>query len=205
MARPREFDEEDVLDAAKRVFWAKGYEGASITDLVGATGLRAGSLYNAFGGKKDLYLATLNRYGQREIQGAADWLLGTAQSESAAQSIIGLFTMILDQIEAGDYKEGCFMCNAAVDQASADPDIAASVKNNMQPLHEAYKSVLSRDPGHQADADGLADHFLATHMGVFVLARANYGLSIIQNAVRHAFAVFPQESAGPSVTQASAA
>src|SRR5262244_3233124 len=65
MPRPRLFDEDEVLERAMRTFWAKGYRDTSVEDLVAVTGVRAGSLYNAFpGGKHALFLAALDRYSR---------------------------------------------------------------------------------------------------------------------------------------------
>ena len=68
VGRPREFDEEQVLDAAMKAFWAKGYEATSLADLVSVTGLHKGSLYQAFGDKHSLFIQTLNRYLQNVRQ-----------------------------------------------------------------------------------------------------------------------------------------
>ncbi len=62
MGRPREFDEEQVLDRAVQVFWTHGYEATSVAALEEATGLGRQSLYNAFGGKRELFLRSLDRY-----------------------------------------------------------------------------------------------------------------------------------------------
>ncbi len=59
MARPREFDRDQVVDRAVDVFWRKGFEATSIRDLVEATGLNRGSLYNTFGDKAGLFEAAL--------------------------------------------------------------------------------------------------------------------------------------------------
>ena len=67
VGRPREFDVEQVLEAAMQAFWANGYEGTSLTDLVAATGLMKGSLYQAFGDKHSLFIQTLNRYLQNKL------------------------------------------------------------------------------------------------------------------------------------------
>ncbi len=64
VGRPREFDVEQVLDAAMKAFWANGYESTSLADLVSVTGLHKGSLYQAFGDKHSLFIQTLNRYLQ---------------------------------------------------------------------------------------------------------------------------------------------
>ena len=52
MARPREFDERAVLDAAVQCFWGGGYEGTSLRELIDRTGLTGASIYNAFGDKR---------------------------------------------------------------------------------------------------------------------------------------------------------
>ncbi len=62
MARPREFDEQVVLDRALETFWSKGYDGTSVEDLVEATGLRRASLYGAFGDKEQLFTKVLDHY-----------------------------------------------------------------------------------------------------------------------------------------------
>src|SRR5210317_1187307 len=62
VGRPRGFDEAKVLDAAMEVFWRKGYESTSLADLLEATGLHKGSLYQAFGDKHTLFISALRRY-----------------------------------------------------------------------------------------------------------------------------------------------
>jgi TetR/AcrR family transcriptional repressor of nem operon len=64
MARAKAFNEDDVLDKAVEVFWAKGYEATSMQDLVNAMGIQRGSLYAAFGSKQQLFLRSLDRYGK---------------------------------------------------------------------------------------------------------------------------------------------
>ncbi len=62
MARPREFDETAVLDAAVQRFWVRGYEATSIRDLAESMDLSGASLYNAFGDKRALYRRALDHY-----------------------------------------------------------------------------------------------------------------------------------------------
>ncbi|HET9664675.1 MAG TPA: helix-turn-helix domain-containing protein, partial [Burkholderiales bacterium] len=62
MSRPREFDSSAALDRAVDTFWARGYDGTAVQDLCSAMDLNPGSLYGAFGDKRALFLAALDRY-----------------------------------------------------------------------------------------------------------------------------------------------
>ena len=62
MARPREFDEDTVLEAVTQRFWNDGYEATSMRDLADRTGMTTPSLYNAFGDKRAIYRLVLDRY-----------------------------------------------------------------------------------------------------------------------------------------------
>ena len=67
MGRPRGFDEDAALEAAMRVFWAKGYEGATMADLIEAVGINRSSMYTAFGDKETLFRRVLDRYRDQQM------------------------------------------------------------------------------------------------------------------------------------------
>jgi AcrR family transcriptional regulator len=64
MGRARTFDADEALDKAMTVFWTKGYDGASLSDLTEAMGISRPSLYAAYGNKEDLFRKALERYGE---------------------------------------------------------------------------------------------------------------------------------------------
>src|ERR1700758_1539890 len=67
MARPREFDETTVLEAAMNCFWAQGYELTSVRELAERMGITGASLYNAFGDKRSLYRRSLEYYLEQSV------------------------------------------------------------------------------------------------------------------------------------------
>lgn len=108
MGRPRTFDPDEVLEKALRVFWAKGYEGTSMTDLTEAMGINKPSLYAAFGNKEALFRRALERYSEgpgayvpkafeaptakevaeKLLDGAA-WVLGNPENPGGCLTIQG--------------------------------------------------------------------------------------------------------------------
>jgi AcrR family transcriptional regulator len=72
MGRPREFDEETVLDAAMKLFWERGYEGTSMADLAKVMGLSPSSIYVAFGDKEALFQRAADKYARDARAGGSD-------------------------------------------------------------------------------------------------------------------------------------
>ena len=81
VGRPREFELEDALGRAMMVFWRKGYDGASLSDLTEALGITRPSLYAAFGSKEELFRQVLDRYDER----TADFLAGSIEASAEFQ------------------------------------------------------------------------------------------------------------------------
>lgn len=103
MARPREFDEDEVLDKAMLQFWDRGYEGTSTTELLAATGLTNSSLYKAFGSKEGLYRRVAERYRNGPL-GVRD----VALSEPTPRRVVErLLLSTVDVLAGGATPRGC--------------------------------------------------------------------------------------------------
>jgi TetR/AcrR family transcriptional regulator, transcriptional repressor for nem operon len=141
MARPREFDIDEALERAMNVFWAKGYEGASLRDLLDAMGIARGSLYKAFEDKRSIYLAALDRYDRTEIQRTVAALRDRSVGDGATRIRSFLEGARAAVVRRHD-RRGCFLCNAAVDQAPADAEIQRQVLAMMKRMERAVADAL---------------------------------------------------------------
>ena len=177
MARPREFDIEEALDSAMQVFWAKGYEATSLPDLLAAMGIARGSLYKAFTDKRSIYLAALDRYDRTAVAEAAAMLQERGRGDGADR-IRRLLKSAADAVALRNDRRGCLLCNAAVDQAPADPEAAVKVLAMMKRLERAIEAALadSRKAARWPAAKRAAGARVLTnaYMGLRVLARGGY-------------------------------
>ena len=119
MVRPREFDRDEALDRATRVFWAKGFASTSTEDLLAAMNIGRQSLYNAFGDKRKLYLEALDRY-QRESNAAH-----LDRLNSSASPLGGIEAILLGLIAEDDCVRalGCMGVSAIGEFGAADPEL----------------------------------------------------------------------------------
>jgi AcrR family transcriptional regulator len=98
VARPREFELEEVLDKAVETFWSKGYEATSIQDLVESMGIHRGSLYAAFEGKQGLFLTALDRYRKVVVRKLLDILDGDPSGKAAIRQF---FAAVIEHVITG--------------------------------------------------------------------------------------------------------
>lgn len=110
MGRPRCFFEETALEAAMRVFWEKGYEGTSLTDLTEAMGINRASLYATFGDKESLFRKALVRYGE----GPAAYLKEALQEPTARDVIEGLLKGAVNLLSNPENPRGCLSTQGAL-------------------------------------------------------------------------------------------
>ena len=134
--RPRAFDEQAALNAALDVFWRKGYEGASLSDLTGAMGINRPSLYAAFGNKEALFRRVLDRYAQ----GPACYVREAVEAPTARAVFERLLSGAIDLVTCPDNPRGCL----AVQGALACGDEAAAARRDLAALRAAGEALLRR-------------------------------------------------------------
>lgn len=172
MGRPRTFDEELVLDAAMRAFWATGFAGTSTEDLCAATGLGRSSLYNTFTGKRELFVASLRRYSDEMYRRASE-ILG--RPLPIRDRIRELLQQGVEPL-AGD-PVGCFVVNSVLELDGSDPEVAELLFSDGERRLALIRDVLATaqvdgeiDPSR--DPEALARFVGATVSGMRVAARS---------------------------------
>ena len=141
MGRPREFDEEVVLEKAAEAFWAHGYEATSVADLEAATGLAKGSLYKAFNGKHDLFMRALDRY----LSAGKDRLRTRLKAASTgARGIEEWLHTIAEMATTGSVRRGCFGVNCTVERAPSDPEVRARLVRHERETEALYSLAVQR-------------------------------------------------------------
>ena len=143
--RPREFDVDQALDRALQVFWRKGYEGASLSDLTDAMGINRPSLYAAFGSKEGLFRRALDRY----IEGPAGYLREALNEPTARAVAERLLRSAAEGLTDPRNPRGCL----AVQGALACGEEADSVRRELIARRAAGETAL-RERFDRAIAEG---------------------------------------------------
>lgn len=188
MARPREFDEDQVIESLMNVFWEKGYEATSMQDLVAASGLLKGSLYGAFGGKQALYLTALKHYDRTRMQAAIDMLSGEG---SAKQKITRLFDNVIESTKKGIFAGGCLLCNASLEMAVTDRQVKNEIKTTIRRLKVAIIDALKTHTKSEDQAASLAAFIVSAYFGSRILAKSGAPAAMIGDTRDHCLQLIP--------------
>jgi TetR/AcrR family transcriptional regulator, transcriptional repressor for nem operon len=191
MARPRQFDPDEVLDRSMRAFWEHGYGDTSVDHLVEATGVRPGSLYNAFrGGKRELFLGSLERYSQLVVPEK----MGALERPGAGVAEVrAYFDGLVSDLMSPEGRMGCLMVNSAMELAAADSEVSKVVRGHMKRLERnatrALRNAKRRgELPDRIDPAAKATQLMATAMGLMVVGKTNPGREVLETIVETAFA-----------------
>ncbi|MBN3785396.1 TetR/AcrR family transcriptional regulator [Burkholderia sp. Ac-20353] len=188
--RPREFEVDDVIDAAARVFWEQGYHATSIDALCDATGVFRGSLYRTFGDKHGLLVAAFNQYAEGAVARLKERLAADLPPGQALREALLHYTKIAANLSA---RRGCFITNAAIELLPTDDELRPHIESTLQRIATQYSLAVAR--GQQAgefdrslDAEEVGRFLLCLIQGMRVLGKTNLNepdlASIVDMAMR---------------------
>lgn len=154
-----------AVEGAMQIFWRLGYTATNLPELLSAMGLSRGSFYKAFGDKHSAYIAALDHY-DRNCIGAAVQLLEDQSTGNGAARIIKLFEQT--QVEQ-ETPKGCFVCNAMVELAPHDADVAARTSAMSGRLEAAIEAALRDSPA------GVTEDAVSLHRKAVIITRLYLG------------------------------
>ena len=185
------FDPDDVLDRSMREFWEHGYRDTSVDDLVEATGVRPGSLYNAFpGGKRGLFLRSLDRYSKLVI---AEKLGALERPGASLTELRAYFDGLVRDLTTRERQMGCLMVNSAIELAAEDSEVGDVVRGHMARLERNAERALRNakrlgEISANINPRTKATQLMATVMGLMVIGKTNPTKKTLGTIVDAAFA-----------------
>lgn len=191
MARPREFDEDVVLDAAVQQFWQYGYEATSVRDLADRMGITGASLYNAFGGKRALYRRSLEHYLKQTFQ---ERVSRFEDNLPPREAVVAFLEEIIERSLNDKLRRGCMLVNSALEIAPRDPEFQRVVARFLTQVEAFFlRCVIAGQRNgtisKSQPAEDLARLMLGVLLGIRVLARSRPNRSLLEGLVRPAFAM----------------
>ena len=190
--RPREFCLDEALAAALRVFWSKGYEGTSMSDLTEAMGITRPSLYAAFGNKESLFRKALDLYEREKLD-----YIGIALNEPTARDVAGaLMRGSLENQMSSCEPRGCLGVISSVACGSEAESIRLDVlergKVAKRALIERFERAKQEGdlPAH-VDIEGLTGYLFAILQGMAVQAGAGATRQELESLIETSLMVWP--------------
>lgn len=197
MPRHREFDNDEVLDAAIECFWRRGLAATSIRDLASEMGINGPSLYNAFGDKRRLFAEALERYAQTSMR---ERIKRIEAKHVGRQAIEAFFKEVIARSLSDPDRRGCLIVNSALEVAPHDQELQLVISAYLREIESFFSRCMAAaaDAGEMTPTVDIADAqrlFLAILLGIRVASRANPERALLEGMLRPALALFePRKS-----------
>jgi len=184
MARPVEFDREQALEAAMKLFWCQGYVATSLAQLLDEMAIGRSSFYAAYGDKRSLFIEVFGLFSERTRR-----MLVNAWEETESLEAVGRFfydTLLeVPRYRAG---RGCMMVNTILELADVDEELSASAARELARVEAVFEDCFERAqqegqyPAVRTAAE-LAAHVMVLNQGLRVASRKRASRRHLQNQV----------------------
>ena len=191
--RPRTFDENQALESALKVFWQKGFEGASLKDLTKAMGINRPSMYAAFGNKEQLFRKALDRYVQARACYIRDALAEPTARGAAKRMLDGAVTLLSDK----KHPRGCMIVSGALacgdDAEPVRRELVARRKLSESLLRTRFEQALrDKDLPDDCDPADLARYLVTVVHGMSIQAASGTDKTQLRRVAELAMRTFPE-------------
>lgn len=185
MVRQREFDVEEALDAAMQIFWEKGFEATSLSDLTSRMGIQRPSIYSTFGDKKELFEAALRKYTRTH---ASNVRAKFQNNLSVKEGFCIIFEGVVAEKYSESYNRGCFCINTMVELAPHDEKFEILTREHQMYLSAIFQEMIERGVRSgeleiKMNAKALAQTLVISLIGLTVMMKSRPERSFIDNSV----------------------
>lgn len=191
--RPRVFDMDEALEKALKIFWEKGYEGASLAELTDTLGINKPSLYAAFGNKEELFNKALLKYATSRVAFVKD-----AIEEPSAYKVAKAFLVkAAEFLTDSQHPKGCMIVQGALSSGES----AEVVRNVLIKYRASYENLLAErfmkakvegDLPIDANPKDLAKYLATLHQGMSVQATSGASKEALLEMVNLALNAWPK-------------
>ena len=164
--RPRGFDEDEVLDALMGLFWERGFEAASLNEIVAASGLNKSSLYNTFGSKDQLFERVLTHY-----MDFRESIFNEAMATGTLDTLLGFLEMMRSEVNSEVGCRGCLAVNASTELGLRSHPVIELSHRYRDMMRNGLRGPLGRAEQGGEIASGMADVYADVMMS-FVMSAA---------------------------------
>lgn len=190
--RPRGFDREQALEAALMEFWRHGYEATSIATLTKAMGINPPSLYAAFGDKRKLFSAAVQRYAETH----GDYGSRALDQPTAHRVVETMLRLAATEYTDATHPPGCLVIDAATNTSEASQDVAEELRTYRENTKQAIADRITADVQAgtlppKTDAPALATFYAAVIQGMSTQARDGASEAQLQRVADVALAAWP--------------
>ena len=184
MSRPKAFAPEVAIDKAMELFRERGYQDTPVQAIADRLGVSRSSIYNTFGGKKELFVEGLRRYGA--VRGAG---LNELRSPDAARAaLVKVFELAIVAGDGTERDSGCLLIDTAVGGMLDDAEIARVIADEFGDLERCFRDAIERGQGAgeiaaHADPVHTARVLLSQYLGLRILVRYGAGRKPVLESV----------------------
>ncbi len=173
MGRPKKFTRPEVLQKATELFRKQGYHATSIDDLVHALGINRASLYETFGGKRELFGEVLRQYTSQSLNSVKEFL---ATQKSVREGFRNLFLYNLDEMKSGKATVGCLAVNTTTELLPGDRTVVGDLVTNRRNAEATFRAFIQEgiergEISRDKNAAAVAAFLFTFNHGISVLAK----------------------------------
>lgn len=175
MPRKKQFDKEEVLDKAMKLFWEKGYHATSMDDLVTTLGINRASMYNAFGSKYQLFDSAVEKYKNTNVKRVGDFLY---YQLNVRKGLSLLFENLITEALVKGASKGCFIVNTTTELANIHPELDAKLYEHKVAFESVFYNYLKYgvDNGQISpykDLGMISSYLYSMQSGLYVVSKVN--------------------------------